>query len=91
VALSRRHFLISAAAGIGSAGRLTASSLTRVKVGVTDWNLGLSSKIEALKLAHEIGFAGVEVSLGREPVDGKLALASPELQSRYAAESRLQR
>jgi L-ribulose-5-phosphate 3-epimerase len=88
MAFSRRQFLISASAGIGGAGRLTASGLSGVKIGVTDWNLRLSSKVEALNLAHEIGFAGVEVSLGGEPVEGRLALASPDLRSQYLSTSR---
>ncbi len=79
---SRRQFLAAAAAG-AAARRLGAGSLDAVKIGVTDWNLRLSSQVEALQLAHEIGFAGVEVSLGREPAGGILALASAELQDRY--------
>ncbi len=45
--------------------------------GVTDWNLNLAGQLEALDLAAKIGFAGVEVSLGRKPIDGKLPFTNP--------------
>ncbi len=58
-----------------------------ITVGVTDWNLQLSGKLEALDLANEIGFAGVELSLGRTPIDGKLPLANEAYQQRYLAKA----
>ncbi len=56
---------------------------SNLQIGVTDWNLGLSGKLEALDLAKEIGFAGVELSLGRKPVEGRLPLADSEFQKKY--------
>ncbi|MCS7023821.1 MAG: sugar phosphate isomerase/epimerase [Bryobacteraceae bacterium] len=58
------------------------------RLGVTDWNLKLASKVEAVALASRIGFEGVEVSLGRKPVDNKLPLDNPELQEQYLAAAR---
>lgn len=55
------------------------------RIGVTDWNLKLASKIEAVSLAASLGFAGVEVSLGRQPVDGHLPLALASRQEEYLA------
>lgn len=54
-----------------------------LRIGVTDWNLKLAGKLEAIDLAKSIGFEGVEVSLGRKPVDGKLPLDNPALQREY--------
>lgn len=56
-----------------------------LRIGVTDWNLNLTGKVEAFALAKNLGFAGVEVSLGRVPVDGKLPLDNAELQAQYLA------
>jgi L-ribulose-5-phosphate 3-epimerase len=58
-----------------------------MKVGVTDWNLRLASRPEALSLAKRIGFAGVQVSLGRQPFRGKLPFADSRTQLLYQAES----
>ncbi len=79
--LSRRRFL--AAGSVLPFSSAFARSLKGLKIGVTDWNLRLSAKPEALKLAHDIGFEGVEVSLGGTPVNGKLPLADSDLQERY--------
>ncbi len=90
--LSRRTFL----AGITAAGttallaprRLAAA--TRFKVGVTDWNLRMTGKVEALALAQSLGFEGVQVSIGRggtEPPKA-LPLADTALQQAYRAESK---
>ncbi len=86
--ISRRSLF--AAAGFGTAARLLAarSSLSDVKLGVTDWNLRQSGKIEALALAKTLGFAGVEVSLGRRPAADSLPLADADVQARYLAEAR---
>jgi sugar phosphate isomerase/epimerase len=59
---------------------------TELKFGVTDWNLRLAGKPEAVALAAELGFAGVELSVGRDVVDGRLPLAAAELQQRYQEE-----
>ena len=87
--LSRRRFLATGTMlGFGSAYEVRARSLASLKIGVTDWNLGLSAKIEALALAKKIGFDGVEVSLGREPAGSKLLLDDPALQEQYLGEAR---
>lgn len=87
--LSRRHFLMAGAAlGPGVTRRAQCRSLKGLKIGVTDWNLKLTGKVAALETAKRLGFAGVEVSIGREPADGKLPLDSPDLQRRYVDEAR---
>lgn len=82
--ISRRQFLAAGGAvGIGAVRPAYSRSLAGLKIGVTDWNLRLRSKPEALSLAHELGFDDVEVSLGRIPVGGKLPLADTALQLEY--------
>src|SRR6266566_3771172 len=51
-----------------------------LRIGVTDWNLHLTGKVEAVALASQVGFDGVQVSLGRKPVNGKLPLDDAALQ-----------
>jgi L-ribulose-5-phosphate 3-epimerase len=64
----------------------------RLRIGITDWNLKLSSKPDAVALAAELGFDGVQVSCGRKLENDKLPLDSPELLAQYrklAAENRI--
>ncbi len=84
---TRRHFLQAAAAfGIAPSFLFARKErLSGIKLGVTDWNLRLSAKPDALALAARIGFEGVEVSLGRSVQHGKLPLDDAELQGRYLA------
>ena len=88
--LSRRSFLAGSAgaslAGIGS--RLAIARSRGLKIGVTDWNLRLTGKVEAVALAKQVGFDGVQVSLGRKPVNGKLPLDDAAVQQAYLAASK---
>ena len=77
---SRRTFLASFLAAPAA-----FAAKSRVKIGVTDWNLRLAGKIEAVALAKKLGFAGVEVSIGRKPQGDTLPLADPALQQQYLA------
>lgn len=70
---------------------ISASALAKprgLKIGVTDWNLKQTGNIEAVALAKRLGFDGVQVSLGRTPVDGKLPLDNPGIQARYLSASK---
>jgi sugar phosphate isomerase/epimerase len=78
--MNRRLFLAALPAA-----RASLAANSKLKIGVTDWNLRLASKLEAVDLAASLGFAGVEVSLGRKPEEGKLPLASVEVQDAYLA------
>jgi sugar phosphate isomerase/epimerase len=80
---TRRAFLASAALGAVPA---WPRGLKGLKIGVTDWNLRQTGKPEAVALAKGLGFDGVEVSLGRNPVDDKLPLDNAELQRQYIDE-----
>ena len=90
--LTRRDCLRLGAASMVSAAFsrarvASAAPWARFKVGVTDWNLRLTGKIEAVALAKKLGFDGVQVSLGRDAMD-KLPLADPAVQQAYLAESK---
>ena len=63
-----------------------ASRAPRFRVGVTDWNLKLEGKPEAVALAKSLGFDGVQVSIGKGT--DRLPLSDPALQATYLAESR---
>jgi L-ribulose-5-phosphate 3-epimerase len=65
---------------------LAAARSAEFKVGVTDWNLKLEGKPEAVALAKKIGFDGVQVSLGH--TGDRLPLSDPALQETYLAESK---
>lgn len=91
--IRRRSFLQACAAGLAPASMFGQGSLSRVRVGVTDWDSQLTGRVEAVEFARRAGFDGVEVSLGRRPVEGRLPLDNPEIQARYlaaAAEHRIQ-
>ena len=80
--MTRRTLLQSTA--LAAAGRSALfGGRTRLQIGVTDWNLRQTGKLEAVAMAKRLGFDGVQVSLGRDAVGGKLPLADPELQSKY--------
>lgn len=76
----------AAAAGLWPRPARAARGPARFKVGVTDWNLKLENKVEAIALARRLGFDGVQVSLGKGAE--RLPLSDPALQQRYLDESR---
>ncbi|MCX6621452.1 MAG: sugar phosphate isomerase/epimerase [Acidobacteria bacterium] len=85
--ISRRKLL----AGLAASGSLAAARKRSFRIGVTDWNLRLAGKPEAVALAAKLGFEGVEVSLGRELKEQKLPLDSAGLLDRYVAEAKQHR
>lgn len=90
---TRRSFLwrmgaAATAAALAPASRASlAAAPPRFKVGVTDWNLDLTGKVEAVALAKKLGFEGVQVSIGMQATD-KLPLDNAEKQRAYLAESK---
>ena len=92
--VTRREALRLCGAGLASAAAwrhcellaYAAARGVKFRVGVTDWNLKLAGRPEAVELAKRIGFDGVQVSLGRTG-DG-LPLSDPALQQTYLAESK---
>ncbi|MDR3718920.1 MAG: sugar phosphate isomerase/epimerase [Bryobacteraceae bacterium] len=80
---TRRQFLYGAAA-LAATPLFAAKS--KLKIGVTDWNLGLSGKTEAVALAASLGFEGVQISLGWVSSGDKLPLADEGIQQKYLEE-----
>src|SRR3954469_1796500 len=71
--LTRRALLASTLAA-----PLLRAQANRVPIGITDWNLRLTGKPEAIALAAKLGFEGVQVSCGRNLAGDKLPLDDPE-------------
>ncbi|PYT30598.1 MAG: sugar phosphate isomerase/epimerase [Acidobacteria bacterium] len=88
--ISRRSFLYGGAVALGASSFRQASGRTRgLKIGVTDWNLHLTGKVDAVALASQVGFDGVQVSLGRKPVNDKLPLDDEAVQQQFLAAAKL--
>jgi len=78
-----------AAAALWPRARLLAYAAAKgvkFKVGVTDWNLKQEGKPAAVALAKQIGFDGVQVSIGKGT--DKLPLSDPEKQKAYLEASK---
>ena len=80
--ITRRTLLCSVAAAVAGVRPGRAAS-TPFRIGVTDWNLKLGAQPEAVPLAAQLGFDGVQVSFGRRIVDGKMPVDNPEIVARY--------
>jgi len=59
-----------------------------LKIGVTDWNLRLTCKIEAVAVAKKLGFDGVQVSIGRTLTGEKMTMDDAALIAQYREESK---
>jgi L-ribulose-5-phosphate 3-epimerase len=85
--ITRRKFLGSALAA-GLCSRSGFAQQEKLRIGVTDWNLHLGANPEALPMAANLGFEGVQISFGRTLVDGRMPADNPEVIVRYLALSR---
>jgi L-ribulose-5-phosphate 3-epimerase len=85
--ITRRKFLGSAIAA-GLCYRSDFAQQEKLRIGVTDWNLHLGANPEAVPMAANLGFEGVQVSFGRTLVDGMMPADSPEVIARYLSLSR---
>jgi L-ribulose-5-phosphate 3-epimerase len=87
--VNRRAFLgggVSAAFAALALPGLASESKVRFKIGATDWDLKKEGKIEAIALAKQLGFDGVQISIGKGTE--KLPLSDPALQKAYLDESK---
>jgi L-ribulose-5-phosphate 3-epimerase len=92
--LTRRKFMAAGAVGLGGVAAfrtewlrsVMAATGARFKVGATDWNLKQEGKVESIALAKQIGFDGVQVSLGVG--DKALPLSDTAVQQTFLAESK---
>ena len=85
--LTRRSFLYSAVA-LGFSSRLGFAAGQKLRIGVTDWNLDLGANPDAVPLAAQLGFDGVQVSFGRKIVDDKMPADNPDVTARYLSLSK---
>ena len=89
--ITRRDFI---ATGVRASMALAASGFwasakavgVKFKVGVTDWNLRQEGKVESVALARELGFDGVQVSIGKGT--DSLPLSDPHLQKAFLDEAK---
>ena len=86
----RRNFLkttVATAAVVAASPTSLLAAYTKIKLGVTDWNLRHTAKPTSIEFAKSIGFDGVEISLGRAPdvknPPATLPLNEPGLLSEY--------
>ena len=92
MAMTRREFvkqgsIASAAVSAAVAPSMASSQReavnpVRVRVGMTDWNLGQRGDITKIALAREIGLDGIQVSL-QFPTDGSPTLRDPQTQAAF--------
>jgi len=86
--VTRRAFIgagVSTALAAMSLPGFASATKVRFKVGVTDWNLKLEGKIESIALARQLGFDGVQISIGKG--NDKLPLSDPARQKAFLDES----
>jgi sugar phosphate isomerase/epimerase len=74
---------LMAAAGLSAQGRKP-----KLRIGVMDGILRLASKPEAVAKAAALGAEGIQLTLGRQPIDGKLPLSDPSLQQQFILASK---
>ena len=67
---------------------LAGATKGHLRIGVTDWNLRLTCKIEAVSVAKKLGFDGVQVSIGRTLTGNKMTMDDADLIARYREESK---
>ena len=85
-----RRSLLEILVASGATLRAGLSRTRGPKIGVTDWNLELTGKVEAVALAARLGFDGVQVSLGRKPDSNKLPMDDSAIQAQYLAAAKQQ-
>jgi sugar phosphate isomerase/epimerase len=85
--MTRREFMTRAIAASAALPAIAQAQVkpnpVRVRVGMTDWNLGQRGDIAKIALAREIGLDGIQVSV-QYPVDGKTpTLRDPVTQAAF--------
>jgi sugar phosphate isomerase/epimerase len=85
--MTRREFMTRAIAASAALPAIAQAQVkpnpVRVRVGMTDWNLGQRGDIAKIALAREIGLDGIQVSV-QYPVDGKTpTLRDPATQAAF--------
>jgi len=88
--LSRRNLLMGGGALAALRPSSAGASAKNLKVSVPDWTIKKPGAVEAVALAKQLGFAGIELSLGKPPVENRLPLDREDLLSQYLEQLRLQ-
>ena len=81
--MTRRDLLAAALAA-----PLVRAAGAKIPIGITDWNLRLSANPEAIPLAAQLGFDGIQISCGRRLVEDKMPLDNPQAIARCLALSK---
>src|ERR1017187_10290660 len=67
---------------------LVRAAGAKIPIGITDWNLRLPANPEAIPLAAQLGFDGIQISCGRRLVEDKMPLDNPQAIARCLALSK---
>src|ERR1017187_7689319 len=67
---------------------LVRAAGAKIPIGITDWNLRLSANPEAIPLAAQLGFDGIQISCGRRLAEDKMPLDNPQAIARCLALSK---
>ncbi len=84
--MNRRSFLTGMAAAPWLRG-----APAKCRIGITDWNLRMTVKPEAVATAARLGFDGIQISCGRQIADNRLPLDNPQLIAAYLTASKQHR
>ena len=79
---TRREFLHSSLA-LSAISRVGFAKGSMLRIGVTDWNLNMGARPDAVAVAARLGFDGLQVSFGRKIVDNKMPVDNPEVLAHY--------
>ena len=96
---SRRSFISTGAAGLTALAFAQQQELlayaagkgVKFKLSAPDWSLQQEGKLEAVAISKQIGFSGVQISLGHAPKGetiSRLPLSDPALQQKYLNEAK---
>jgi L-ribulose-5-phosphate 3-epimerase len=86
--ISRRSLLMGCGAMAALRHSNGGSGTKDLKISVPDWSIKKAGTVDSVALAASLGFQGVEIALGRPPVDNRLPLDRDELLSQYLEQSR---
>ena len=78
---TRRRALAATCAAVTTGTAFAARQ--KLRIGVTDWNLNLGADPQAVPLAAQLGFEGIQISFGRKVVNGKMPVDDSEVIARY--------
>lgn len=83
MATMTRRSLLRCTAGAAAALPMVRAASAKLRIGITDWNLKMTVKPEAVPTAARLGFDGVQVSCGRRITGDKMPLDNPDLVAEY--------